>query len=76
MTRIERFKNRLEQANGNKSDMMNVISDIKMALASHVLGRKFGEDPEEFLNRKPELKAFKEWTKSIELDKNYNLIKY
>ena len=63
--RIEKYKKKLEEASGNEAKLLRVLDEISDSRASITLGRKFLESVDDYLDRKPELKEFVNWTATI-----------
>ena len=66
----------LEQSDKNEFKMKKTLKRISEMNVSMFLARDFNETIDNFLNRKPELNEFNEWSKTICLTNNYELIIY
>ena len=71
---IENFKELLNKANGNKTEMQKAFDRITSYLASSVLGREFNETIESYLNRKPNIKEVHDWSKKVVISQKFTII--
>jgi len=66
----------LEKANGDKKQMEKAFTYIRDMLASSSLGKDFGETMQDYYDRTPFKKEFKEWSQQVWISKDYKLVKY
>jgi hypothetical protein len=74
--RIVKGQYLLSTANGDKLKIEKALQKISEMAASISLGRGFNQSVEEYIQSNPHLLEFKNWKDSIEIDNNYNLIKF
>ena len=73
---VKGFQQTLTKANGDEVKMKKAFKGISAYLASSVSEKKLGQSLEDFLKQNPGTKKIHEWSDTVLVNNEYQLVNY